>query len=162
VEPGGTSGDALAALLERSAERYKDDESVRAAAEAVTRPEARDAIYGGALRDLLVGARSPPSSRSSSTGSPSAGTSASRTPTPPRAESAASVDVDGAEGEVFEGDVAERGLVGGGEAHRRRDAGLEGLAPAQRADAPAVAGACRPWKPYSRRGVERSLPTETG
>jgi uncharacterized tellurite resistance protein B-like protein len=46
VEPGADVADALAALLERSAESYRDDESVRAAAEAVTRPEARDAIYG--------------------------------------------------------------------------------------------------------------------
>ena len=46
VPPGGNVGDVLAALLERSAERYKDDESVGAAADEVTRPEARDAIYG--------------------------------------------------------------------------------------------------------------------
>lgn len=46
VPPGGNAGDVLAALLERSAERYKDDEAVRAAADEVTRPEAREAIYG--------------------------------------------------------------------------------------------------------------------
>jgi uncharacterized tellurite resistance protein B-like protein len=44
--PGVDVADALAALLERSAERYPDDETTRAAADAVTRPEARDAIYG--------------------------------------------------------------------------------------------------------------------
>lgn len=44
--PGADVADVLAALLERSAERYRDDEAVRAAAEAVTRPEAREAIYG--------------------------------------------------------------------------------------------------------------------
>lgn len=44
--PGPGIADVLASLLERSAERYRDDEAVRAAAETVTRPEARDAIYG--------------------------------------------------------------------------------------------------------------------
>ena len=44
--PAASIPDVLAALFERSAERYQDDESVRAAAEAITRTEARDAIYG--------------------------------------------------------------------------------------------------------------------
>ena len=44
--PGVDVADVLATLLERSAQLYKDDEAVRAAAEQVTRPEARDAIYG--------------------------------------------------------------------------------------------------------------------
>lgn len=44
--PGADVADVLAALLERSAERYPDDAAARAAAETVTRPEAREAIYG--------------------------------------------------------------------------------------------------------------------
>lgn len=46
VDPGGDVGDAVTALLERSAERYPDDESMRAAAVQVTRQEAREAIFG--------------------------------------------------------------------------------------------------------------------
>ena len=46
---GGTVADVadtLAALMEQSAERYKDDEALRAAAAEVTRQEAREGIFG--------------------------------------------------------------------------------------------------------------------
>lgn len=50
---GEEIADAVAALLERSAERYPDDESVRAAARLINRQEARDALYG-ALYEISV------------------------------------------------------------------------------------------------------------
>jgi hypothetical protein len=54
--------DALAALFERAAERYQDDESVRAAAEAITRTEARDAIYGALYEVSAAGTITLPES----------------------------------------------------------------------------------------------------
>lgn len=45
-DPNTDIADAVGALLERSAERYRDAEAVRASANAVTRQDARDAIFG--------------------------------------------------------------------------------------------------------------------
>lgn len=45
----------LRALLDRSAEEFPDDESVRRAAEGVTRPEAREAIYAALLAVSTAG-----------------------------------------------------------------------------------------------------------
>lgn len=46
---------ALRELLDRSAESYPDDESVRRAAATVTRPEAREAIYAALLAVSTAG-----------------------------------------------------------------------------------------------------------
>ena len=50
----------LRALLDRSAEEYPDDESVRRAAASVTRPEAREAIFGALLTISTAGTITAP------------------------------------------------------------------------------------------------------
>ena len=81
----------------------------------------------------------------------------------------ASRDIDRVLDQIVERDELERALVGGGEHHRRRDAGRVRFLPAQRAQAPPIAGHAGPgirtpasaspgrcpWPPRSR-GTPRS------